>query len=328
MDKWFYNYNNGDTNFDRDALNALNVIDHQYQIMAYHHLTAGSPKQFLGINNKICRFCNQRWPVVKFKKIAHALPRCIGNNVLFSYNECDDCNNKFGRLLETQFANFMNLDHTITGIRGKKGYPKYKMENAAITTTGSFIDWKEVPPENIDFDQQAGIVRITQKMPGYIPIAVYKSFVKMALTLVPEDEMPNFSKTLEWINEKSHQGSQFQFDALSMLQGKVSSTQREAGISAIVLKRKAQTDESHPYMMFRLTYGSFMFQLPIPLSIKDSVSGFAQFPYIPTMHDLKYGFNKLELARLNLRSTEVQKTEMTVTITDLDKSGTISYLEE
>lgn len=328
MEHWFYNFKNGSTDMDKNVLAALDKFNHQYELIVAHHITTESQKQTLGINNKSCRFCHKSMPEVTFRQITHALPHCIGNNALFTYNECDQCNNKFGRLLETHFANFMNLDHTIVGIKGKRGYPKYRMDNALIETTGAFIEWKDVPPENIVHDFEEGIVRITQKMPGYIPVAIYKSFVKMALTIIPQNEMIHFDRTLEWINEDRHDDGKFVFDALCLFHGKVESSKRESGISALVVKRKEHTDKVNPYLMFRLTYGSFMFQVPIPLCDKDTTTSFSHFPYMPTLTDLKYGFNKMELGLMNLRLSEVVRTEMTVTIKDLDGSGTIAYIDE
>lgn len=215
MENWFYNYIDGSTNMDVNALAAIDVIDSQYKAIVAHHINEESKKRTIGINNDSCRFCGRNAPEVTFRQVAHALPNCIGNNILFGYNECDQCNNKFGRLLETHFANFMHLDHTILGVRGKKGFPKYKMDNALIETTGSFIDWKDTPLENIVQAPEDGMVHITQKMPGYIPVALYKSLVKMALTIIPEIELIHLQRTLEWISEDSHDNSKFKFDALS-----------------------------------------------------------------------------------------------------------------
>lgn len=328
MDEWFYNESDDTTNMDKNALAALGKFNSNYELIVAHHITADSQKQTLGVNNKKCRFCARSTPEVTFKQVAHALPHCIGNNSLFTYNECDACNNKFGRLLETHFANFMNLDHTIVGIKGKRGYPKYKMDNAQIETTGTSIDWTDIPPENIDHDPENGILRITQKMPGYIPVALYKSFVKMALTIMPEKEITYLSRTMDWINEDKHHDSKFTFESLCIFHGKVDSSERESGISAIVIKRKEATDIVDPYLMFRLTYGSFMFQVPIPLCDKDALHSFSSFPYMPTLPDLKYGFNKMQLGLMNLRITETVKTEMTVVIKDIDGTGTVTYLDE
>ena len=48
--------------------------------------------------DKVCRFCGKRYPDVKFKKKAHAISEFIGNKEFVLRNECDACNEKFGKL--------------------------------------------------------------------------------------------------------------------------------------------------------------------------------------------------------------------------------------
>ena len=45
--------------------------------------------------NKKCRFCVKDESETTFSKIAHVFPECIGNIVLASNYECDDCNQFF-----------------------------------------------------------------------------------------------------------------------------------------------------------------------------------------------------------------------------------------
>ncbi|WP_448635249.1 hypothetical protein [Pedobacter panaciterrae] len=202
------------------------------------------------------------------------------------------------------------------------------MDNALIETTGTFIGWQDAPLENIIHAPEDGMVYVTQKIPGFIPVALYKSLVKMALTIIPETELIHLQRTLEWISEDSHGDSKFKFDALCLYQGKVESSLREPGISALIVKRKEQIDKENPYLMFRLTYGSFMFQVPIPLSDQDLTLGFSQIPYIPTLFDLKYGFNRMQLGKMNLRISETVRMEMTVSFKDLDGTGTLEYIDD
>lgn len=76
--------------------------------------TNQAQKIFLGDkNNQVCRFCGRKKGEVTFKKEAHALSNLIGNNRLFSYYECDDCNeNRFSKY-ESEFSNYMNLLHCL-----------------------------------------------------------------------------------------------------------------------------------------------------------------------------------------------------------------------
>ena len=73
-----------------------------------------------------CRFCGKQKTAKDFKKVAHVLSRCIGNNTLFSTYECDECNEKVFSLLESNFSEYMKFFHTFSRIRGYKGVPSNK----------------------------------------------------------------------------------------------------------------------------------------------------------------------------------------------------------
>ena len=63
-----------------------------------------------------------------FDLIAHAFPECIGNHVLVSNYECDDCNTFFGKTIENDYGKFFDLYHSIMHIKGKNGYKKCKFK--------------------------------------------------------------------------------------------------------------------------------------------------------------------------------------------------------
>ena len=69
--------------------------------------------------NRVCRFCRLAKPDVSFRKRAHALPESIGNKSIFSFYECDDCNEYFGQTIENDFANWSLPYRSIMRIRGK-----------------------------------------------------------------------------------------------------------------------------------------------------------------------------------------------------------------
>lgn len=76
--------------------------------------------------NRICRFCNNDSSKVKFQHIAHAVPQFIGNGNIILEDECDECNDFFGKKLESNFASYLGPDRTFQQIPGKKGIPTYR----------------------------------------------------------------------------------------------------------------------------------------------------------------------------------------------------------
>lgn len=86
----------------------------------------------------------------------------------------------------------MHLDHSIFGVKGRNGFVKFKTKDATIQTDGAKVAWSDIPNENLEFDEKTFSLTIRQKMATYVPVAVYKCLVKMALTIMPEEDVPHF----------------------------------------------------------------------------------------------------------------------------------------
>jgi len=328
----FYNFNDHTTDMNREALAALNIFAARYDAIAHYHLRSESPEIILGEGLYMCRFCGRGAGETTFKKIAHAIPHATGNRWLFSHYECDECNTHFGRILENQFGNFMHLHHTLSHIKGKKGASKFIQANEGISIVndGKLIDWQGVPQEDINYDQAGGLLTVKQRMPGFIPVAVYKTLVKIALTIMPEPELQHFRETITWLNEKSHEETSFKFESLWMIFGSFENNISWDQLSVVLSKRKLEDNLNLPYMLFNLSYANFDFQLPVPLCSLDKPKTFnyQSITYLPHLCDLKYGLGKLKLNAMTLHGRETVRGEtMTIIVKDLDGTGTVQHLE-
>lgn len=313
---------------DCDSEKSFNNFKKAYHLVALHQLSAGSKRTILGDKKFVCRFCSKAKPDAKFKKAAHALPHLIGNNSLFTHYECDDCNQHFGNTIECHYASFMHLDHTFSGIVGKNGIPKFKASDATIESTGTFIDWKEVPHENMQLDQKNGKVIITQQIPTFVPVAVYKCLVKMALTILPEAYFHGFDNTISWLKEVDHSQTSFPFTKLSILTGTATTRTQFKEITAVVAMRKEELNLGIPKFVFRLTYGNFLFFLPIPLHRDDKMADWITIPYLPTTMDLGLGFETTTYHMIDFSYREpAYGLEKTFTIQDLDGTGTYEEVD-
>lgn len=321
----YYNFSDHTTDMNLEAVHLLNSFNRKYEVIAFHHLDHNSPRQIIGEKSFLCIFCKAGKPTAKFETKAHALPNFIGNNTLFTHRECDACNSRFGRLLESEFAGFMHLDHLVSGVKGKNGLLKFRHSDATIQTDGALIDWSNIPNEHLQYDKEAGTIRVKQIMPAFTPVAIYKCLVKMAIGLMPDSELSHFRETIEWICEDNHNLTKFRFEELWFLFGSASTLENYSGISALVLRRKIIDDNKIPYMIFRLTYANFVFHVPIPLSIFPDTGNWQDIPYMPTLCDLEFGFGKMNLQATNFAGTEkIKGTEKQFVIRDLDHSGTVS----
>ena len=72
-----------------------------------------------------CRFCRLGQPDVSFRADAHALSAHLGNQALFSPNECGACNNRFGSGPEDQLSKAILFERAVCQIQGRNRIPTY-----------------------------------------------------------------------------------------------------------------------------------------------------------------------------------------------------------
>lgn len=229
-----------------------------------------------------CRFCGLSEPKVKFREVAHAIPQCIGNRSLTTDYECDECNALFGAGIETDFGYWSKAQRTMSGIGGKKGVPAHKGPNGRWRLEhrdGGFQVTQDHDPIAV-VNEDARQITLTLGVDTYTPIAVLKAFTKMALSLLPEAELPNFQAALSWIRNSDHSvGLVNDFPVLYTF---VPGTAPFTGIAAMLLRRLSD-DLPVPYLTFILTYGNEVFQTVVPCPARDAaISGkpvhFLRFP--------------------------------------------------
>ena len=185
---------------------ACSFYDTHYEVIGAWFLEPGK-KIILGKqDNQVCRFCVQGCPEVTFKSEAHAMPESLGNKSLYTTYECDVCNQMFGQGIENDFGNWSKPMRNFTRTRGKRGVPTIKMESAGgsqgrLGPMEAAIQQNPADPTPIfEFDEKAKTVTFWPRRDPYTPVAVLKTFVKIGLSVLPEEEMPNFRGLLSWIS--------------------------------------------------------------------------------------------------------------------------------
>ena len=270
--------------FDKMRFN----LETSYNIIVCYHLN--EHKQIMlsdGDKPQKCRFCGREFPDVTFKKIAHAISHMVGNRVLKSDYECDMCN-QFFSTYETEYSSYMNLYHTMFMVHGKGGIPKYKLshkENSKIEIENDntikiniqegeepLIVWEEI-------DKANNTIEIKGKR-TYTPQNVLKALVKMALTIIPKDELQNLSNIKNWLMGKSSEGCILPV-CLRFYRNPLLFT------SVMIFKKKDSIYTPLPHYVFCLAYRNIVIQMPIPmvdLDIQFKGKKF-EFPLIPTPLD-------------------------------------------
>ncbi len=270
----------------------IKSIDFYYEnyLIGMNHLNF-EEKYFLGAkDNKRCRFCGESEPEATFKNEAHALPNCIGNRVLFSFYECDSCNSHFGRTYEDSFAKYTHFQRAMSQIRGKNGVPTVKGPHPQFRIEMAERGMEIKAPEGetfVEIDEEKKEFKITAISQTYIPRNVYKCLVKMALTLLPEEELMHFQETFKWLQIRDIG----QDPIPSMPENKfvcwysfTPGVSPFPWITTALMKRK-RDDAEIPYMFFFIAYSNYTYQILIPHCEKDMLHDgkeikFYRFPNI------------------------------------------------
>jgi len=268
-------------------------------------------KQFLiedpGIRK--CRFCGRSCPEVTFKMKAHAIPELLGNKTIISMNECDTCNTHFSKF-EDSLSKYLLLYNSIMRIKGKKGVPSYKSKDktARIDSNDGIVNiYQQIGNDeiiNLTKDNKAEISAIRQP---YIPIYVYKAFVKMAISTMPYEIANYFGDTREWLLGNNPPGFFFHPKCRVTFMPKI-----QLGLTIFGLVRKDDVLKA-PFYQFVICYGHLMFQILVPCPQKDkhllgqtlTFERFA-FPFEPGSE-----YEKVKFSIIDLSSKEITKDEST-----------------
>ena len=260
---------------------------------------------------KICRFCDGEAPTATFAKEAHALPEALGNNSLFSEYECDRCNGQFGESIENDFGKWSKPMRTMMRIKGKNGVPTIKWSSSnrnRIEFISNQLEISTLEDEPFfEIDEPNKTVNFKIKREPYIPLGVLKTFYKIAITLIPEDEIINFIDAITWLKTPYSSTSEIKIPVIhAFIPGPIPNNK-----ITLRLHRLKNIDASLPYMFLVLMYGNDMFQIFIPSSKDSGISGKnIEIPYYPTPWDVvEWPYGQIQRRLLFLSGKETIRDE-------------------
>lgn len=181
---------------------ALNLLK-KYNLSFYGHqrrlVGAEGPHKL----ERVCRFCrgqngkvNKTGNLVSFRNKAHVIPESLGNKKLVSFDECDNCNNKFGRGIEQSLVEYFSVFRAFNEIKGKGGKKKLVGKDFVYhPETGFEIKYSG----NIDANTQSLNFRLETNS-SFVPQDVYRSLVKLAINVLDNSELAKYQKTVIWVN--------------------------------------------------------------------------------------------------------------------------------
>lgn len=233
-------------------------------------LHAGHEKKvFLGERGKkMCRFCLRDASATTFKKEAHLIPEFTGNNILFSYFECDECNVLFSRY-ETAFANYFGIHHTFARLVGKNKVPQYnsKKEKFSVVPSDDTISMFSGEGNNsVTIDEQSQTMTIKTIRPSYIPRDALKCLVKIGLCAVKENELPFYEETRRWLRNEIDENVYPSYP-LFIIYYNIGGGLRARSPFVVVLNKKEGAPV--PQSTVLIAYDHFKFQLFMPFDTRN-----------------------------------------------------------
>lgn len=233
-----------------------------------------------------CRFCGKNENETTFSQITHVIPQLLKRARPYSNFECDECNHKFSKY-ETDFSNYYLLHRAMFGHRKKSsGLAKLKMTNGVeiqgLHKTKEDLKKLKISDEEIEQilnsnqnmvrllanDDDDGIqvldngktLKISFVRPPYTPLNVYRTILKIALSLIPQNEFYSFKSMLNILN-----GNYKDLDPtlFSFIQYALPKYNSYFNVPIVTQWDKIDHDVNHPQKLFALYLDNKIIQIPI-----------------------------------------------------------------
>ncbi|TVT36744.1 HNH endonuclease [Hymenobacter setariae] len=257
------------------------LLDRFLSLYKVANFVSDSPHRKDGLKprgERVCRFCGRDNTQTKFKKVAHMIPNLLGNRFLLSDSECDECNWKFS-LYENDLANFLGISRTVMGVKGKESVPTFKSPDNVITARstdfhgikdGIKIERSDVNNSAFQIMDAEGRAEISTLKNPYVPSRVYKAFLKMALSVMPEVQMPNYAWALRLLEDDQYDERLSRF--FTVVHYTLPHT-LSATFPHCFMFEKIDAAERRVTHQFYLRYQNNVYLLPVPLHHDDIVLG-------------------------------------------------------
>nr|WP_315014803.1 HNH endonuclease [uncultured Campylobacter sp.] len=145
--------------------------------------------------DRVCRFCKQKYPSVKFNSVAHTISEALGNKKLITNDECDECNSYFDKNIERDFIAYHDFLRTFFGIKNKENQiPQMSGKNFSFAMNEN----REATFKLKDKFDLLEPVRL--KTNNKIKMQnIYKTLCKFALGAIDNEHLSHFDETIKWI---------------------------------------------------------------------------------------------------------------------------------
>jgi hypothetical protein len=263
-----------------EALKALQFYSDNYAQMIFAGLGMENREFVLGTKPPKCRFCDGEPPTRTFTKTAHAVSRLLGNKVIKSRYECDECNTRFSAF-EDDLGKMTLPFRTVGMVPGQKRKKGEKGVPTLLSATGEAegksrmefrdgtLDVSHLAGDNsFQHDEVAKTVTFSYKVQSYRPLGAYKALCKSAFTLLPPDELAHFHDLKRWLLRDDVTTDQVYASGCHLCYRSFVPGFRPFPQPFVALFRRNAQIEAH-YMSMFIAFGNVSYQIFLPCPEKD-----------------------------------------------------------
>lgn len=224
--------------------------------------------------NKICRYCQRKYPAVTFMTKPHIIPELFGRNSITCNFECDDCNKKFQKF-ESDASNMIQHYLGLLNIRTKNGTPTFQSIKTAgqvsTTLTRNELNAQFNFGNNLrdfEFDHDNSTLTVYFRTKNFRPFFVYKLFLKMGISLLTEEELKTNIHYFDFLNSDKpiENGMQHWTAYRYMLKTKY---HHHPKINLYKAKETLIGGKAYPEYMLLVNFANIVFQFFLPISVKN-----------------------------------------------------------
>ena len=236
-------------------LNKLKYNDY-YQSLYCYEFDKTEPKgpEFLDTKTNKCAFCGKGIDEVSFTNKAHILPAFFGNPKLFSKEECNICNHKFGDDFENELSKMLS-PYLISGnIKPRKGLSrKSKSNNTSIElklNQGIFVKTNE----NIDIDSEEGKVTVPFPMEKFNIQKALRSLLHSFWLIIDDKERAKLQWILKALNNINYK---------IPTENYIGFAQSESNIIRFQVFKKLKDNNIISEFILKIKFGDYFIYYPI-----------------------------------------------------------------
>ena len=224
------------------------------------HFNIGNAKKA----DRTCRFCgNSRKTGAQFNKEAHAIPAALGNKYLKLADECDDCNQYFGDKIEPTLVELLNIQRVFLGIEARGSLPTVKFPGGRLFRDGNNDKMMVVVSEKISEDASGVLTAQLGTGKPIVPQSFYRALSKIALSVIPEQELPALAKTIRWVRY-----GEFSETPLPKIAAAVVMLPPDPSAQITLYIRK-EPHSKMPHVLCEFRLGCYMYVYALPFSERD-----------------------------------------------------------